>query len=680
MPFPYNRGGGHGHHTSSAIIAEEAFKAAADPKRFPEQLKYVKAWQVKRLMWNTFNFGSANTTAPNQFKIDVGVYNPALGKGYGEIAADSRSNHKSQGFGTAKQRGASFEYFKTILGDAPVNDLMEGVNTTWGRVKGGDAIATELAVIKKDFDVDHPEKSVPALLGLQRMNVASGDANWYDYKVGEINELIAACAGLWVEAYTTESTYAKGDTIKISAQVISRSKGVILRSITTDAAYGEKKGENSENRKKSWSSFSSERNYVLEANQIQTISLKDLAGNISQPYWLVTPHALGIYNIVDQKLIGNPENPDASWALFGFELGGQAFYIQRKIMYKYTDQAKGEIYAPIVIAPTVTANITSRDYIFSTQQAQAVQVKLQSFKNTGGTIKLKAPTGWKISPEKIDFNTKPKGTEWVEVFTVTPTDSKPHNDVITAVITVDGKEWSQGVQKITYDHIPAITLFPPAEAKIINVDLKTAGKKIGYIAGAGDVVPEALMQIGYEIHYLTENEIMNGDLSTYDAIVTGVRAYNTNQRLVVEQPKLMEYVNKGGNMVVQYNVPQPLVLNNIGPYPFKLVNQRVTDENAQVTFLDPQHPVLNYPNKITQADFDNWIQERGLYFVNSIDPRYKTILSMNDPGEAANPGSLIVADYGKGRFVYTSLVFFRELPAGIPGAYRLFVNLLSKPK
>ena len=237
-----------------------------------------------------------------------------------------------------------------------------------------------------------------------------------------------------------------------------------------------------------------------------------------------------------------------------------------------------------------------------------------------------------------------------------------------------------GVQRIRYEHVPAITLFPPSQAKAVNIDLKVAGKKIGYIAGAGDFVPDALTQVGYEVHQLTENDIINGDLSVYDAIITGVRAYNVNKRLAVEQPKLMAYVYNGGNMVVQYNNNNGLAVPQIGPYPFRVLNQRVTDEFAAVTFLDPQSPVLNYPNKITQADFDGWIQERGLYFVGNIDPQYKTPLQMNDPGEAPNNGSLIVGDYGKGRFIYTSLAFFRELPAGVPGAYRLFVNLLSKPK
>jgi hypothetical protein len=309
-----------------------------------------------------------------------------------------------------------------------------------------------------------------------------------------------------------------------------------------------------------------------------------------------------------------------------------------------------------------------------------MQVKLKAFTKASGNISLKPIAGWKISPAEYSRTaTKPKAMSGPSTFTVTPADANPHVSAIEAVVEANGEKSSLGFQQIRYEHIPTITLFPPAQAKLVNIDLKTAGKKIGYIAGAGDLVPEALQQVGYNVHQLTENEVLNDDLSKYDAIITGVRAYNVSPRLVFEQPKLMDYVKNGGNLVIQYN-NNVGVLAHPGPYPFTVVNQRVTDENAVVTFTEPASPLLNYPNKITQKDFDGWIQERGLYFVSNIDANYHTPLLMNDPNEAPNKGSLITADYGKGRFVYTSLAFFRELPAGVPGAYRLFINLLSNPK
>jgi len=305
---------------------------------------------------------------------------------------------------------------------------------------------------------------------------------------------------------------------------------------------------------------------------------------------------------------------------------------------------------------------------------------LKSFTTSSGSISLKAPAGWKITPANASFTGKKLGEEWTATFAVSSASSKTETDTIQAITQVNGKTYTQGIYQIRYEHIPNITYFPPSQAKLVNVDLKIAGKRIGYLPGAGDLVPEALQQVGYQVSTLTENEILNGNLAVFDAIIIGIRAFNINTRLPVEQPKLLEYVKNGGNLLVQYNNNNGLVTNQIGPYPFRIVNFRVTDENAPVTILNPADPILNYPNKITQADFKGWIQERGIYFATDIDPKYRTVLQMNDPNEAPSKGSLLVADYGKGRFVYTSLVFFRELPAGVPGAYRLFINLISKPK
>jgi LmbE family N-acetylglucosaminyl deacetylase len=671
--FPTTGEGGHGHHTASAILAQEAFTAAADPNRFPEQLKYVQVWQAKRLLWNTFSFGTINTTAPDQFKIDVGVYNPILGKGYGEIAAESRSNHKTQGFGSAKQRGQTFEYFKTILGDAPKDDLMDGVNTTWARV-GEPEIGDEISEIQKKFDVDHPEASVPALVKVLDKVEKVKDAYWRGQKTKQLDELIAACAGLWFEAYSERPVYGLGDTIDVTSQVISRyNTNISLSSMGTETY-------NSLDTLRINKTVNPDGADHFEKAIMQSFSRSIKANKITQPYWLESPHGIGMYNIPDSRLVGNPANPPYPAIIYSFNIEGKSIDFERQVEYKHTDPARGELYEPLVIAPPVTANITGKNYIFKAKQPQTVQVKLKSFTNASGSISIKPVEGWKISPAKIDFSDKKKGEEWLVNFTVEPIDNKPRTSIFKAEVTANSQTFSLGLRTIAYNHIPTITYFPPAEAHLISLDLKTAGKKIGYIAGAGDMVPEALRQVGYDVHMLTENEIVNGDLSVYDAIITGVRAYNVNERLAYEQPKLLEYVKNGGDLVVQYNNNNGLVTHDIGPYTFRPVNQRVTDETAKVTVLDPQNPVLNYPNKINDTDFDNWIQERGLYFVSDIDPKYATPLEMNDPGEAPNKGSLIVTHYGSGRFVYTSLDFFRELPAGIPGAYRLFVNLLSNPK
>jgi len=682
--FPTTGEGGHGHHTASAIIAQEAFAAAADPKRFPEQLKQVKVWQAKRLLWNTFNFGSVNTTAADQFKVDVGVYNAVLGKGYGEIAAESRSNHKTQGFGSAKVRGEAVEYFKTILGDAPKTDLMDGVNITWGRVDGGEGIGKDLGIIQKAFDPEHPDKSVPALVKLLGKVENVKDDYWRIQKTKELDDLVAACAGLWFESYANEPVYASGDAIAVKTQFILRSDIDVHVSNIYYSYYARNFPVNIDRGVFSKDDASK---YVLNkpVNVMQEFDGTFQAASITQPYWLNYPHTIGTYDVDDFDTLNNisprtlPENIPYS-SHITFNILGKNIVFERPIQYKYTDPARGELYEPLVVAPPVTANIEEKDYIFNSSQAQNVMIKLKSFTKASGSISIKPIDGWKITPAKIDFSDKNKGDEWSAIFTVVPTDNKPKTSVFEAVITANGGQFSRGIQQIRYNHIPSITLFPPSQTNLINLDLKIAGKKIGYITGAADLIPDALRQVGYDVHILTESEIMNGDLSVYDAIITGIREYNVNDRIAYEQPKLMEYVKNGGNLLVQYNNNAGLLVSQIGPYPFTPVNKRVTDETAPVTVLDSANAVLNYPNKITNADFDGWIQERGLYFVSNIDPQYQTPLQMNDPGEQPNKGSLIVANYGKGRFVYTSLSFFRQLPAGVPGAYRLFINLLSKPK
>ncbi len=661
--FPTTGEGGHGNHTASAILAQEAFTAAADPKRFPEQLKYVQTWQPKRLMWNTFNFGNTNTIAPDQFKVNVGVYNPLLGKGYGELAAESRSNHKTQGFGSARQRGDTYEYFKTILGDAPKSELMDGVNTSWGRIKGGEAIGADIEKITRDFDANHPDGSVPGLVSLYNRIQKIGDSYWREQKTKELSDLIAACTGLWFESYAADQTYGLNDSIEVRSQIINRYNDRTKVSQVDGLHFNNGK--------------------VIPANEVQTFNSKIAADKITQPYWLEQAHGIGSYTIADDHNVGNPENPDMPKVKFEFIVEGTPIQFERQLVYKYTDPAKGEIYQPVQVAPPVIANISGKVYIFNSQQPQTVQVKLEAFEKIGsGTISLDAPPGWKISPERVQFTNKNKGDEWEQDFTITPSGSKSQTGVLEAAITHDrdNTPYKYSVLSIHYNHIPNITLFPPAQAKLVQLDLKIAGKKIGYIDGAGDLVPDALKQVGYEVHQLSENEILNGDLSVYDAIIVGVRAYNTNPRLVIERPRLMEYVKNGGNLLVQYNNSNGLVTKEIGPYPFKVVNERVTDETAKITILDPNNPVLNYPNKITPADFDGWVQERGLYFTKDADPQYQKVLQMADPGESPKDGALITTQYGKGRFVYTSLAFFRQLPAGVPGAYRLFINMINKPK
>ncbi|MHB1179907.1 MAG: PIG-L family deacetylase, partial [Daejeonella sp.] len=654
--FPEDGRAGHGQHSASAIIAREAFEAAADPKRFPGQLKTLQPWKAKRLVWNTFNFGGNNTTSDDQLKTDIGIFNPLLGKSYGEVAAESRTNHKSQGFGSARQRGEALEYFTHIGGEPAKNDIFDDINPGWKRIDGGELIGKMISSADLKFNMDEPSASVPALVDILTALEQLKDTYWKTQKIKEIKDLIASAAGLWFESYATQPVYALGDSLTLRSQVILQSQA----SVTLKQFNG------------------LNQDAILKNGVLKNLGTRMYAGTITGPYWLQDKHSIGMYAFSDPLLTGSPENIPALQTTFTFTIHNKEITYSRPVVYKYTDQVRGEIYQDLIIAPPVTATIAEKAYVFSGNTAKSIQVQLKSFRDKAvGTLIPSIPAGWKAEPRQLNFDLLAKGEEKTVQFLITPS-GDVDGGTLSFTINSDGKSYNRGNKIVSYDHIPLQTLFPLSESRVERIDLKTGGKKIGYIAGAGDLIPEALEQIGYEVTNLSESQILNSDLSAFDAIITGVRLYNINERMSVIQPKLMEYVKNGGTIVVQYNVNDPLQLQNIGPYPFKITRDRVTDENAKVTLLAKDHAVLNYPNKISKEDFEGWIQERGIYFTSDADPQYSRVLGMSDPGEPVKDGSLLVADYGKGRFVYTSLVFFRELPAGIPGAYRLFVNLITK--
>jgi LmbE family N-acetylglucosaminyl deacetylase len=653
--FPPDNRAGHGHHAASSILAQEAFAAAADPNKFPEQLKEVQVWQAKRILWNNYNFGGNDNTSNNQLKIDVGVYNSLLGKSYGEIAAESRSMHKSQGFGSSKQRGSAIEYFSEWKGGLPKTDLMEGVKTGWDKINNPVGLTQKIKAVQTQFNAEQPGKSVPELLNIYQALIGlKNNSALVNDKINEVKDLILASSGTWFEAYSLSQSVAVNIPFKVKVDAITQQFGI---SISSDIIP--KPVELAQNK-------------LISFDGLQT------AKTISQPYWLKQAHEIGRYKIEEQSYLEYPEGKAAAYLSFNVNINGVNLNFERPIVYKYTDQVRGEIYQPLAVTPPVTATLDAKAFIFNGNETKNMSIKLKTFKdNAKGTFSLKLPIGWVSSPEKLDFDLKKYGEETDVIFKISAT-SNSNNGTLNASVLIDGETFSKGIKVIDYQHIPTITYFPEAEAKLVKLDLKTGGKNIAYIAGAGDLIPDMLKEIGYKVTMLSENEIMNGDLSKYDAIIAGVRAYNVNDRLKFEQPKLMQYVENGGVYLVQYNVNRPLVLDQIGPYPFSISRDRVTEEDAVIDFLNAESKVLNYPNKITSKDFEGWIQERGIYFATNSDSHYEKPLSMKDTGESASDGSLLVANYGKGKFVYTGLVFFRELPAGIPGAYRLFINLISK--
>lgn len=675
--FPEDSRAGHGHHSGSAVLAREAFIAAADPNRFPEQFKYgVKPWQAKRIMWNTFNFGGNNTTSENQLKIDVGTYNSILGKSYGEIAAESRSQHKSQGFGVPRSRGQQFEYFKMTLGDSASKDLMDGVITDWSRVEGGAAVSAQIDEAIKNFSFDNPAASVDAILGLYKTiaKLPLTDSYWRERKMQEVQQLIEACAGLYAEGTTTEQYVAQGDTLKINYAVIARNNTKILLK-----GYYQFDGEGEKT--ETYKSALNELNKELEPNKnftyTKTITI-DPAHEISQPYWLREEMGKGSFNVSDQKLIGMAQSKPSLEVVFVVNIGGEDFYLRRPVQYKFTDPVKGELFQPLVVTPAVTIKPDKNLLVFNGIKQKTINASVRAFRKTTLVVPNLAVQTVPANHINIGSGDLAKGEE--KTFPVTFTSSAEGKaNLYTGNFN---EELNKNIHEIKYDHIPNITYFTNAAVKTISVDYKTTGKSIGYIIGAGDKVPEALTQMGYTVTTLGEKDLTADNLKKFDAVVAGVRTYNVHDYMANAYDALMAYVKQGGVYVVQYNTNSgvgPLATGKIGPVPFMVSRNRVTDEEAKVNFLLPNHPVLNYPNKITEKDFDGWIQERSIYEADKVDSSYASILSFNDPGEKPTSGSLIVSNYGKGKFVYTGLVFFRELPAGVTGAYRLFANILAKP-
>ena len=683
--FPTTGEGGHGHHTASAILAGEAFDAAADPTKFPEQLKYVNVWQAKRLLWNTFNFGGNNTQREDQLKLDCGDYNTILGKSYGEIAAVSRSQHKSQGFGVPAQRGSILEYFKTIKGTSPVNDLVDGIYTTWNRIAGDHIPDIILGSIKNDvsniisnFSPDSPQKSIPDLVKLYTAienNIGTekpwNDTYWKEKKLDEVKKIIENCSGLFMEAATNTQYAVQGDSIKVTLTVNNRSGANILNA---DAQI--------------------DTTYVIfdqlkkNVNAVKTYSwFIEPDAKLTQPYWLEAQKEKGSFNVDDQQMIGKAQNDPLS-VTFSMMIEGKEFLFAKPVWYKYTDPVKGELYQPVTIINPAFIGTAPSLVLFNSSlknQKKDIRFVVQANKVISDTVKLAYNKNDSVFTAVNSFLNFSKGEKKVFITAVSNI-GLPENSstLINGIFTVKSIKEKQllGQRKISYDHIPDITYYHVDPLKIVNLNLKTEGNYAGYIPGAGDKIPEALEQMGYKVVILKENEITPNNLRQFDVIITGVRAYNTNEWMNNVYDALMQYVKEGGVLFTQYNTSNQIgpVRAKIAPYPFTISRNRITDEEAKVNFLIPDHKALNYPNKISEKDFDGWIQERSIYNAENADTAYRKILSMKDPGENEQDGSLIIANYGKGRFVYSGLVFFRELPAGVPGAYRLFANLIANKR
>ncbi|GFD83667.1 PIG-L domain-containing protein [Tenacibaculum sp. KUL118] len=659
----------HGHHTSSAMLSVEAFDLANDKSKYPEQLKDTDTWRPNRLFFNTswWFYGSEEAfekaDKSNMLSFDIGTYYPLKGLSNNEVAAIASSQHLCQGFGRLTTRGSQTEYVEFLKGEFPKDkkDIFSGINTTWNRVDGGGEIGDILYDVEQNFDFVNPSKHLPDLLKAYKKVRQLKNTHWRTIKTKELNEIIKACAGLYLEASAESSSSIPSSTINVNFEALNRSFISMELSSITILPEGK-------NIKKELDlAPNSKQNFKSKINIAKDVSY-------SSPYWLATQWDLGMYKVNDQKLIGNPESLRPIQIQYNIIIEDQPIAFTIPVVHRYAKRDKGEIYEPFEVLPKVTTKLLNKVLVFSSEKSQKVTVEVRSgAKNTNGIVTLKAPKGWKVTPNEAKFSIDQKGDIQLIDFMVTPTQNESEG-VLKAIAKVEGKSYDKELIEINYSHIPKQSVLLPSQAKVVRMDIKKNGTRIGYIQGSGDAIPESLQQIGYEVTELNVNEI-NGNLEQFDAIVVGIRAYNTIKELQFKQKYLLEYVKNGGNLIVQYNTNRGVDVQ--APYELQLSRDRVTDEHSKVTLLAKEHSILNYPNKITEADFEGWVQERGLYFPNKWSKEYTSILSMYDKGESVKKGSLLVAKYGKGNYIYTGLSFFRELPAGVSGAYKLFANLLS---
>jgi LmbE family N-acetylglucosaminyl deacetylase len=688
--FNTDGSGGHGHHTASAILAEEAFVAAADSTRFPEQIRWVRPWQAKRLVRNVSRFASAGPdTTRGRLNVDLGAYNALLGRSYTEIAGESRSMHKTQGFGAAERRGSLTNSFEPKAGSPATRDLFDGVDLTWARFRGGAPLTAIFTRAAREFDAARPTAIVPLLLRAHDLMARLGDDPLVARKRAELLDVIRSCAGLWLEATASRPWASPGGQIRVAVSALNRSDAEIrLRGIGFTRA-------GTAHREPVMASAGTTRDAVTGgsgAHLRERVLAFNMADNdtlgvgiapdavTSEPYWLQRRPRSGSFEVEPGPPLGSPENDPALMAEFALWVAGKPLSIAVPVVFRWVDPVAGERYRSFEIVPPVTMRFDLGAYLFSDAAPRPVRVTVQSADSrVEGALTLKLPPGWTSAPASAPVRLAAGEADTTVRFMVTP-GAGPVAATVGADFEMGGAHYDRHLVRLDYPHIPMQTLLPPVEARLVRTDLKTSGHVAGYLMGSGDQGPQALEQMGFDVTLLDDDDVENADLARFDVIVAGVRAYNTRPRLRALQGRLLEYVSAGGRLVLQYDTAEEALQDRLGPFPFRISRDRVTVEEAPVDMKATDHPLLAVPNRIGPADFEGWVQERGLYFASPFDSRYEAVLSSHDPGEPARDGGLLYTRYGKGVFVYTGYAFFRQLPAGVPGAWRLFANLVSRTR
>ena len=659
--FPPDSRAGHGHHTVSAMIAAQAFDLAADPAKFPESAKEFGTWQVEKLYWNESSWWNKTIHEHKEDYVttNFGKFDPTLGVSYAEIASISRSQHQSQGFGMAIQRGDKLEYMKLIKGDSTTSDVLQNDMRHWQDMEGGKNIQKRLDKITANYAITKPSNSIDELVNLYFDIVNMPENHYKSVKAESVKDIIAACAGLWLDFRAEKPLLVVGEEYRATTYAISQTNypfeltsvemGTVKRSFTERLSN----------------------TYFKISETLPGIE------NVSNPYWLAEHNDGNTFTVNNPNLIGKPENDPVATAKFTITtIKGDLIY-ERPLVYQWTDRVRGELYRPVNVVEPLSVSFNKKVTLSLNNE---VQVRVRANKDANA---IKAQLTWggnKVSKSEIVEIEHLIEGQTIPITFKLDGSFESLNTLRVQVWEEDGNTFENGLIEIAYPHMYTQVVMPKSELTLIKENIELTRSHFGYIKGSGDEIPVALKEMGCDVTVLNPTKITMKDLQNVDGVIVGIRAYNTIQAMKSVAPMLNKYVEQGGFVMVQYNTNRGLVTDELGPYPFKLSRDRVTEEDAEVVRLQKDHPILKTPNVITPEDFEGWVQERGLYFANEWDDRYTPILGWKDSGEDLKKGALLVAEYGKGHYVFTGISFFRELPAGVLGAYKLFANLVSYGK
>jgi LmbE family N-acetylglucosaminyl deacetylase len=704
---------GHGHHQFAGYIAPLAVKAAPDPG----QCKDAGApWQVLKFYVSQ---GFRDTKEPT-LKINTGEYDPLLGRSYFEIAMEGRSQHKTQEQGILELKGDQFSGLNLIESNVSKvekeTSVFDGIDVSIvGISKALPAensliqklidIQKSAALVLKNYDQYSPQNVLQELVrGLNRIIAAralvkvlensldnrpettqnySASDKVLDQKQFEFSEAIKLASGLQIDALTDKETVVPGEDFGTTVKVFfPNAENVTVKEIKLNAPKDWMVARDLAPKDGNQNAFRRE-----NANRTAYFNLKVAGGaKPTQPYWLENPRDANIYRWKPDPNQTLPFAAPLVSATVVIEVGGTEITLNQPVQFRFADDVRGEIRRDLNIVPPLTMSFDQKLLIVpSSEKAQTRRVVMSLANNSAKPLSGVAGLNivgmeridWKLLASSTTFNLKTKGEKTAITFDIAiPAKTKIGEYRIYAQAMVGEGLSGDEMNTLSYPHIQTHRFYTRAETRVEVLDLKTAAVKIGYIAGSGDRVADAIRQMNFDVEMLDENDLTSGDLSRFDVIVAGIRAAQVRPDFVANHQRLLDYVNKGGTLLVQY---QPPSYQNLLPFP-AAIGARVVDENAKVTILNAQSPIFNFPNKITDEDFKGWIQERNLNAFTTFDARYTPLLESHDINEPENKGGLVVAEIGEGKYIYCSYALFRQLPAGVPGAYRLFANLLSSPK